>query len=177
MAVSQPRRRWFHRAVMSFASSKPGAWFSGRTLHHLDRLALRLTRGRGTLSGLLTGLPIIWLTTTGARTGQERRVPVGAIVDGERLIVIASNFGREGNPAWLHNLRAHPRVTVTRNGHTAAYAAREASAAEAERYWRMAATIYPGWAHYRTRTRRRIPVMVLSPIPADGPSRTPMPDD
>lgn len=58
------------------------------------------------------------LTTTGARTGQPRTLPVLGLPDGDRFVVIASNFGQRHNPAWYHNLRAHPQATVTANGVT-----------------------------------------------------------
>jgi deazaflavin-dependent oxidoreductase (nitroreductase family) len=91
------------------AATAPVSWLYGRVLHHLDRL----TRGRHTLSSWLSGLPVVMLTTTGAKTGQQRTSPVIAVPDGDNLVVVASNWGRRQHPAWYYNLRAHPRATVT----------------------------------------------------------------
>ena len=78
-----------------------------------DRLVYRITRGRATLSSWFSGLPVAMLTTTGARSGRPRTVPVLTIPDGNALVVIASNFGRPRHPAWCRNLQAHPRATIT----------------------------------------------------------------
>jgi hypothetical protein len=59
------------------------SWLYLRVLHHIDRLSYRLTRGRHTLSGWLTGLPVIILTTTGAKTGRQRTSPVVGVPDGD----------------------------------------------------------------------------------------------
>ena len=88
------------------AATAPISWFSARVLHHLDRLIYRLTRGRHTLSSRVSGLPVVMLTTTGAKTGQQRTSPVLGVPDGEDLVVIASNWGQRHHPAWYHNLRA-----------------------------------------------------------------------
>jgi deazaflavin-dependent oxidoreductase (nitroreductase family) len=61
----------------------------------------------------VSGLPVVMLTTTGAKTGRQRTRPVLGIPDGERLILVGSNFGRPHHPAWYHNLRAGPRAIGT----------------------------------------------------------------
>ncbi len=93
--------------------SRPWAWLSARVLHRIDRVACRATRGRTTFSAWMSGLPVVLLTTTGARMGQPRTTPVLGIPAGDGLVVIAASFGRREHPAWYHNLRADPRVTVT----------------------------------------------------------------
>ena len=77
-------------------------------LPRIDRGMFRLSRGRTTFSAWISGLPIIMLTTTGARSGQPRTLPVLALPEGDRLVLIASNFGLPSNPGWYHNLRAQP---------------------------------------------------------------------
>src|SRR3954462_11963418 len=97
-----PIRRFLQR----LPATRPGAWFFARTSHHLDRWTLQLSGGRYTLANLLTGIPVLTLTTTGARSGQPRSVPLLGFPDGERIVLVASNFGQAHYPAWYHNLRA-----------------------------------------------------------------------
>src|SRR6266498_2484541 len=99
------------RMVRQATTSRPLAWLSTRILPGIDRTAYRSTRGRFTFSMWMSGLPVVMLTTTGARTGQPRTTPVLGIPDGDRIVLVAANFGQRQNPAWYHNLRAHPRVT------------------------------------------------------------------
>lgn len=140
---------------------------SGRVLaptqRHLDRLVFRLSGGRRTLTSLALGWPIVMLTTEGARSNLPRTVPLLGLPDGDRIVVIASNYGRAHHPAWFVNLRAHPNASMAVAGGPARrIRAREAEGAERDRLWRLALDYYPGWAEYEKRlTGRRIPVMVL----------------
>ena len=86
----------------------PVAWFYIRALHHLDRGVYRLTRERATFTSWVAGLPIVMLTTTGAKSGRRCTLPLVALPEGERLVVIASNYGQSRNPAWYHNLLGQP---------------------------------------------------------------------
>ena len=141
------------------------SWVYVRVLHHVDRPIYRLTGGRQTFVSLATGLPVVMLTTTGARTGRQRVWPVLGLPDDDNLVVIASNWGQRHHPAWYHNLRAHPDAIVAVGGVTRRVRASEAIGEERERLWRRALAVYPGWAAYERRVRhRRIPVMVLTPV-------------
>lgn len=107
---------------------------------------------------------MVELTTIGAKTGKERRVPILGIRVGKQWIVIASNWGGERHPAWYHNLKANPEVTVTYRGRTGEYVAREATGDERDRYWEQALKLNPVLETYRQRSGdRRIPVVVLEP--------------
>ena len=168
MTNSTPIRRvgGLRRLVQHAGATRPLAWLSIRVLHRADRLVFRASGGRTTLSSVVSGLPIIMLTTTGAKTGQPRTLPVVAIPDGDRLIVIASNFGQRRHPAWYHNLRAHPRARVTVGGVTREYEAHEVEGADWERYYQRGVDLNPGWTRYRARVGdRRIPVLRLDPVP------------
>jgi deazaflavin-dependent oxidoreductase (nitroreductase family) len=146
------------------AATAPMSWLYVGVLHHIDRPIYRLTRGRHTLVSLVSGLPVVMLTTTGAKTGQQRVWPVLGLPDGDNLVAIASNWGQHHHPAWYHNLRAHPEATVTVGGVARRVRAHEAIGEERERLWQRALEVYPGWAVYEWRvTHRRIPVMVLAP--------------
>jgi hypothetical protein len=101
------------RVVRKAAEIIPMALVPGRVLPRLDRGVFRLTQGRTTFSAWVSGLPIVMLTTTGARTGQPRTLPILGLPDGDRLVVIASNFGRPQHPGWYYNLRAHPLAVIS----------------------------------------------------------------
>ena len=157
------------RLLLRLAMSRPGAWFFSYLLHHLDCLVLRLSGGRATLSGPLSGLPVATLTATGAKSGRPRSVPLVAIPDGERMVLVATNWGSERHPAWYYNLRAHPEAALTVGGETRPYVAREVSGEAYTRYWRRATAVYPGYAAYkRRRPARHMPIMVLTPLPKMG---------
>jgi deazaflavin-dependent oxidoreductase (nitroreductase family) len=157
------------RGVKRLASTAPVAWLLSKTLRHLDRAVAFLSGGRTTATTLLTGLPVIYLTTTGARSGQPRTTPLIVGVDGDKLIAFATNFGGPKAPAWSYNLRAHPMATVTYRGRSAIYRSREATPEERERYWPLADAIYPGYAAYRRRAaHREIPVFVLERVETSG---------
>lgn len=155
---------WLRGLVVKLVATSQGAAVMARTAHHLDRFVLRQTGGRHSLSRWFSGLPIIALTTTGAKSGQPRTVPLVAVPDGDRLIVIASNWGQTHYPAWYHNVRAHPQVRVTVDGRATRYTAEELTGDERDRCWQKAIAIYPGYALYATRTQGRpIPVIRLAP--------------
>ncbi len=161
--------RGWRRLVMPIAWSRSGVWLFARTLHHLDRPLLRWSQGRFSLTSFLTGIPIVSLTTTGAKSGQPRTVPLIALEDGERLVIIASNFGQAHYPAWYHNLRAHPQAVVTRRDRTRTYVAHSAEGEERDAYWEAAVKLYPGYRVYKERAAgRTIPVIVLTPTAQDG---------
>ena len=85
----------------------------------------RASRGRATFTSWMTGLPIVMLTTTGAKSGRRRTLPVLGVPNDGNLVVIASNYGQDRNPAWYHNLRAHPRASITFQGERREVVARE----------------------------------------------------
>lgn len=169
MPLTFPPPTFVQHTIKRIASFAPVAWLLARTLRHLDRAVTRLSGGRTTATSLLTGLPVIYLTTIGTKSGQPRTTPLICGVDGDRLILFATNFGGQKNPAWSYNLRANPVATVTYRGRTAAYHSREATPAECERYWPLADSIYAGYAAYRERAaHREIPVFVLEATDAES---------
>ncbi len=151
------------RALRRFAASGPGSWLFARVLHHIDRPVYRLTGGRHTFANLLSGIPVVMLTTTGARSGVRRTVPVLGLPTPDGLVVIASNFGQARHPAWYHNLRANPEGHVTVNGIKRAFHATEAEGEVRGRIWQEGLKVYPGWSQYERRaSNRRIAVFVLN---------------
>jgi deazaflavin-dependent oxidoreductase (nitroreductase family) len=108
--------------------------------------------------------PILLLTTTGGRTGRQTTVPVGFAVDDKgRVFVVASKAGAPRHPAWFHNLRANPTVTVELGD--SSYQARAVVTAgeERERLYRM---VSDGTSAYEKSTDRVFPVVVLEGVPA-----------
>ena len=153
------------RVARITASWPPVSWFYARTLHHIDRAVYRLTRGRATFASWVAGLPIVMLTTTGAKSGRRNTLPLVALPEGDCLVVIASNYGQYRNPAWYHNLRANPRATICFEGVTREVTARELEDEERERHYARGIETYPGWTQYRKRaSHRQIPVMELTPV-------------
>ena len=158
------KRRWWHSLLRSYGATRVGTRINRTLLLRLDRLVIQLSGGRATATAWVAGLPMIMLTTTGAKSGKARTTPLIGIPDGRKIIVIASNWGQKKHPAWYINLRAHPEAEVTVKGETRPYMAREATPKERERYWRRAVQLYPGYASYKEWCGDRvIPIMVLSP--------------
>lgn len=154
--------RGVHRVVRRTAATRPGAKVYGVVQEPLDRLVHRLTGGATTASSWLAGVEIAMLTTTGARSGRPRTLPVLPVPDGEATILIASNFGRPRNPAWCRNLRADPRARLLVDGVSREVLVRELDGAERERGYRRGEEIFPGFTHYRRWTDREIPVFRAS---------------
>jgi deazaflavin-dependent oxidoreductase (nitroreductase family) len=155
----------FRRVVRVTAAWPPVSWFYARTLHHIDRIVFRVTRGRATFVSWVAGLPIVMLTTTGAKSGRRHTLPLVALPEGDRLVVIASNYGQERNPNWYHNLRANPGASVSFEGVTREVVARELEGEERARWYERGIQIYPGWTSYRKRAaHRQIPVLELTPV-------------
>ncbi len=156
--------RPFHALIQRLASSAPGSWLLGRVLRYADRFVMWLTAERTSLTSILAGVPIIMVTTTGARSGQPRTSPLLPIWDpaqAGRFALIASNWGQHRLPSWHYNLKKNPHATCHMDGHIEAYAAREASGEEYERFWGYAVDTYFGYALYKQRAGRRIPILVM----------------
>ncbi len=165
--MTQKKYNLFHSVSQGIAASPPGAWFYARTLHHFDGLFLRLSGGRVTMTSLVAGLPVVIVTTTGAKSGKPRTVPLLGIRD-ERdtatFALIASNWGQQHYPAWYFNLKANPRATCSIAGQTGQYLAHEAIEEEYARFWQYAADTYRGYPLYKQRIHgRNIPIMVVTP--------------
>jgi deazaflavin-dependent oxidoreductase (nitroreductase family) len=163
--VDFDRASRLQRFMRRFAASGPGSWLFAPILHRIDRPVYRLTGGRRTFTSLLSGLPVIMLTTTGARSGQSRTLPLVGLPDGDGMAVIASNFGRANHPSWSHNLRAHPDAAMTAFGRTFAVRAAVAEGEDRARIWAEGLRVYPGFAMYERRaSHRRIVVWRLAPV-------------
>jgi F420H(2)-dependent quinone reductase len=119
----------------------------------------------GRLLGKLVGMKVLLLTTTGARSGVSRTTALTYLEAGAAYVVIGSFLGEPRHPAWVHNLRAHPRATVQIGTRQIAVMAREAHGDERARSWQRLVALQPDYRAYESRTDREIPVVVLEPAP------------
>lgn len=151
-----------------FASTRPGSWFFSRAQHHIDRAFLKLTRNKTTLASILTGLPVVILTSIGAKSGLPRKVPLLYVEDDtnpNRIALVASNWGQGHHPAWYHNLKTNPLAKCSIAGRSEDYIAHEAEGERYNKFWRAAMEIYPGFSNYQKRAGdRHIPIMVMTRI-------------
>jgi deazaflavin-dependent oxidoreductase (nitroreductase family) len=154
----------FQKLLHRFLMLAPVSAFLAVSLYRIDRLILKISKGKHTAAEL-AGLPMIQITTTGAKTGEARTMPLVSLLDGENIALIGSNFGRKTNPGWYYNLKAHPQCTALINGCVRNYLARETQGEERQKYWGMAVSVYKGYELYAIRAaHRQIPVMILEPI-------------
>ncbi len=135
---------------------------SGPFFRWLNNVMSRRLRRKG---GKMMGFNALILTTTGARSGARRTNPVGWFPgpDGSWLIVASAN-GAARNPAWYHNMAAHPdEVTVEMKGRTIAVTAEQLHGAERDKAWQQITTAAPRFAQYEQKTDRVLPVIRLVP--------------
>jgi deazaflavin-dependent oxidoreductase (nitroreductase family) len=113
----------------------------------------------------LPGIPMLLLTHTGAKTGRERVTPLVYFTDGDDVVVMASNYGRERHPAWLRNVEANPEVRLQARGRTGHYRARIVQGEERDRLFGLAKQLTRAYAGYEQRaSERTIQVVCLSPL-------------
>lgn len=126
--------------------------------HNIDEFR----RNGGKVGGQFEGFPLLLLTSTGARSGAQRVTPVAYFdIDG-KLYVVGSSAGRDRDPAWVFNIRAHPEVTVEIGAAPArSVTARELPRTERDRIYPIVAQRAPGFAEYQKLTDRLIPVFEL----------------
>jgi deazaflavin-dependent oxidoreductase (nitroreductase family) len=155
------RPRW-QRLLVLVVSSKPGAALLRKVMHRIDRPLLRLTRGR---VSFVSAYPVLLLTTTGARSGKQRTVPLLYVRCGSGFAIIGTRFGSTHHPGWYYNLRARPQATVEIDGTQHACVARAADEGEREEIWERAVRMYSGYERYAARTHRTIPMLILEPAP------------
>lgn len=112
---------------------------------------------------------MLLLDHVGAKSGTKRTTPLVYVDDPPDVVLVASKGGHPGNPAWFHNLRAHPDTTIQIGRVRRAVHARVANPQERERLWPKAIATYSGFKGYQERTARQIPVVILEP--AERPAR------
>lgn len=133
-----------------------------RVLGHVHRAVLRGTGGR--ILGSAGGMPVVELHTVGRRSGLPRSTVLTApLVEGDRIVLVASKGGDDRHPEWYRNLVAHPDVELTKGGLRRPMRARTASAQERAELWPKVVASYKGYDAYQRRTSREIPLVICEP--------------
>ena len=154
------------RAAQAVVASRPGSRVVSRLLPPLDTCVQRLTHHRHSAPSLIVGLPVLDVTTIGRRSGLARTSHLIAIPYGGTLALIGSNFGGRETPAWVFNLEAQPRATVSYRGTTIEVVARPATDVELAEVMTLSERVYVGYRRYQDRiTGRRLRVFLLEPVP------------
>lgn len=117
----------------------------------------------GTRGTTMRGMPVVILTSTGAKTGKIRKTPLMRVEHDGRYAVVASLGGAPKHPVWYFNLLADPQVALQDGPEKWDMTAREVTGAERDEWWDRAVDAYPDYADYALKTERTIPVLVLEP--------------
>ncbi|MFE2095977.1 nitroreductase family deazaflavin-dependent oxidoreductase [Streptomyces sp. PTD9-10] len=149
------------RFVQKVSATRAFAKVAPHVVPALDRAVHRLTRGRVLLSAQL--LPGVILTSTGARSGLPRRTPLACMPeeDGHGWLLVGSNFGRTGHPAWTHNLLARPDASISWKGRDIPVTARLLAGEERAAAWKALLAFWPPYATYQARVEREIRIFRL----------------
>jgi F420H(2)-dependent quinone reductase len=157
----QAEKNAIDRALQAFAQTRLGGKLFITVFPEIDRRLLPLTRGRMS-TGL--GQPVVLLHVRGAKSGDERTVPLLATKHRDLIVLIASKAGAPKHPAWFHNVKANPDVEVTLRGERVPMRATIAQGEERDRLWALAIDNYSGYTRYQRRAGgRTIPVVALRP--------------
>ena len=113
-----------------------------------------------------TGLPVVIISSRGARSGKLRKTPLMRVEHDGSYAAVASQGGAPTHPLWYYNFRAHPRVELQDGPRKQDMTAREVTGDERARWWERAVAAYPPYAEYQRKTARQIPVFVLEPAEA-----------
>lgn len=118
----------------------------------------------GTEGTDLRGMPVVLLTTVGAKTGKLRKTPLMRVEHNGEYAVVASLGGAPKHPVWYYNIKKNPRVELQDGPDTKEYDAREVTGDEKAVWWERAVAAFPDYADYQKKTDRAIPVFVLTPV-------------
>jgi deazaflavin-dependent oxidoreductase (nitroreductase family) len=120
-------------------------------------------RSGGREANTMKGVPIVLLTTKGAKSGKLRKTPLMRVEHEGEYAVVASLGGAPKHPVWYHNIVAEPHVELQDGADRRDYTAREVHGDERELWWKRAAKVWPDYDDYQTKTDRVIPIFVLTP--------------
>ena len=115
----------------------------------------------GTEGTELRGMPVVLLTSKGARSGKLRKTPLMRVEHDGDYVVVASRGGAPTHPVWYYNLKADPHVELQDGPEKSDRVARELSGVERDEWWARAVAAYPDYADYQTKTDRTIPLFIL----------------
>lgn len=118
----------------------------------------------GADANTLRGVPIIVVTSVGAKSGKLRKTPLMRIEHEGEYAIVASMGGAPQHPTWYHNVKKNPHVELQDGTEKMDYTAREVTGEEKAAWWKRAVAVWPDYAEYQERTDRQIPVFVLTPM-------------
>ncbi len=124
----------------------------------------KIAESGGTDGTDMKGMPVILLTTVGAKTGKLRKTPLMRVEHNGEYAAVASLGGAPKNPVWYFNISKNPRVELQDGTVTQDYHAREVFGDEKAVWWERAVAAYPDYADYQQKTERQIPLFVLTPV-------------
>ncbi len=117
----------------------------------------------GTRGTTMRGLPVIILTSRGAKSGKLRKTPLMKVEHDGLYLAVASQGGAPTHPVWYHNVMADPHVELRDGPEVSDRVARELTGAEKAVWWERAVAAFPDYAGYQLKTERQIPVFLLEP--------------
>jgi deazaflavin-dependent oxidoreductase (nitroreductase family) len=133
-----------------------------KAVSQAHRAVVHVSGGR--VGGFFLGMPVVELHTVGRKSGLPRSTMLTApVIDGDRVVLVASKVGDDRDPDWYRNLVANPDVELTMAGRRRPVRARRASAQEKAELWPQVVAAYRGYGHYQRRTKRDIPVVICEP--------------
>jgi deazaflavin-dependent oxidoreductase (nitroreductase family) len=133
-----------------------------KAMNVAHRAILRATGGR--VLGSAFGMPVVELRTVGRKSGLPRTTMLTTpVIDGDRVVLVASKGGDDRDPDWYRNLLVQPEVELTMGGRHRLMRARQASPEEKAELWPRVVAAYRGYAGYQRRTRRDIPLVICEP--------------
>ena len=136
-----------------------------KVMNRGHRAIVELSGGR--VLGSAFGMPVVELHTVGRISGAPRSTMLTApVIDGDRVVLVASKGGNDRDPDWYRNLLAHPEIELTMAGRRRAMCARPASAQEKAELWPRVVAAYKGYDGYQHRTQRDIPLVICEPCPS-----------
>jgi deazaflavin-dependent oxidoreductase (nitroreductase family) len=137
--------------------------FNEKAMQQFNQGLMKEFRANGgkAVSGPFVNAPLLLLTTTGAKSGKPFTTPLVYTKDGDRIVIIASKGGFPTNPAWFHNLKAHPTVTLELGKEKFQAKATITKDPERQRLFDAQAKVMPNFNEYQKNTTRQIPVIVL----------------
>jgi deazaflavin-dependent oxidoreductase (nitroreductase family) len=149
------------RRIARWTAARPWLTNIRPAVVRIDKVLLRLTKGRITLVGI-AGMPSLTLTVKGRKTGLPREISLLYVPDGDDILLVGSNWGAPGHPVWTVNLQANPDVTVNVKGRTRSMTARQLSDEERTAVWPHLVETWPAYNSYQSKTDRKLRVFRLT---------------
>ncbi|MEY9840935.1 nitroreductase/quinone reductase family protein [Streptacidiphilus sp. EB103A] len=142
-----------------------------------EQIIREFRENNGRVGGMFEGVPLVLITTAGARTGRPHTTPVVCLRDSDRVVVFGSNMGKDQHPDWYHNILGTAQVTMetgTAEGRVKSFSTRAVvlEGEERDQLWEQQCSLDPAFRAYQEKTARQIPVIALHPLDLSAdPSR------